>query len=320
MNPVFKSAFKPRPFYLSAAPLVLWQSLPRPLDWTDIFGRSGPVEVEIGFGNGERLVRRAAERPDLNLVGLELAWDSVKRAMRRINQAGLTNVRLLLTDAHMALDRLFAPRSISLVTSLFPAPWPKERHVQRRLFNPDFLKLLNSRLTDDARGLIVTDFEPFLEWTLGSFPDTGLEADWKPIPPQCETKYERKWQAGGQETFFEISFVKTRHLDIPATEDAALQTYRLNDFNPEKFAPQNQQGELTIKFREFLFDPKKEKGLALVLTAEKNMVQDVWIKIAREEGVWRIGLAAGGNTFPTQAVKQAVELTFQAAARTVEPD
>ena len=97
-----------------------------------------------------------------------------------------------------------------------------------------------------------------------------------------------------------------------------MQTYQLSDFNPEKFAPQDQRGEITIKFREFLFDPLKEKGVALVLASERNMVQDVWIKIVREKGVWRVGLASGGNTFPTQAVKQAVELAYQAASRTTE--
>ena len=194
--------FLAKPFYISVDPLVLWQRQPRPLNWHDIFQRNAPLEVEIGFGNGERLIRQASARPDLNLVGLELAWESIKRAMRRVNKEKLTNVRIMRADARVCLERLFTPKSISRVTSLFPAPWPKDRHADRRLFSPDFLKLLNSRMTDDAEGLIATDFEPFLEWTLSGFPGSGLEAEWKPVSAKYDTKYERKWRAGGQETFF----------------------------------------------------------------------------------------------------------------------
>ena len=132
MTSSFTSAFNPNPYYLSVDPLVLWQSLPRPLNWTEIFQREAPLEVEIGFGNGERLIRQAAARPDLNLVGLELAWASIKRAMRRVNQGNLTNVRMLRADAQVSLERLFAPKSISLVTVLFPAPWPNLRNPPRR--------------------------------------------------------------------------------------------------------------------------------------------------------------------------------------------
>ena len=63
--------------YLSLQPLLLWQRVVRPIDWAQQFGRQAPVKVEIGFGNGEFLVREAQEHPEHNFVGIEQEWASV---------------------------------------------------------------------------------------------------------------------------------------------------------------------------------------------------------------------------------------------------
>ena len=142
--------------YLSFKPFLPWRNVERPVDWRAQFGSQAPLEVEIGFGNGEFLVRRAQERPERHFVGIELEWASVQRALRRLAQAQATNVRLLLVDAHLALQRLFPPLALQRVYSLFPCPWPKERHAKHRLFSHTFLTLLNSRLQPDGEVLVVT--------------------------------------------------------------------------------------------------------------------------------------------------------------------
>ena len=132
--------------YLSLQPLLLWQHGARPIDWAQQFGRQAPIEVEIGFGNGEFLVREAQVHPELNFVGIEQEWASAQRALRRLAQVKILNVRVLLVDARIALERLFLPQTVQRVYALFPCPWPKERHVKHRLFAQTFLTLLNSRL------------------------------------------------------------------------------------------------------------------------------------------------------------------------------
>ena len=127
--------------YLSFKPFLPWRNVERPVDWQAQFGSPAPLEVEIGFGNGEFLVRRAQERPERHFIGIELEWASVQRALRRLAQAQATNVRLLLVDAHVALQRLFSPLALQRVYSLFPCPWPKERHAKHRLFSHTFLTL-----------------------------------------------------------------------------------------------------------------------------------------------------------------------------------
>ncbi|GIX46669.1 MAG: hypothetical protein KatS3mg131_0880 [Candidatus Tectimicrobiota bacterium] len=223
--------------YRSLAPLVSWAQLPRPLDWEALFARQAPLEVELGFGNGEFLVRQAQARPAHNFVGIEREWASVQRGLRRIAQAGVDNVRLLLVEARVALERLFAPQSIARLYALFPCPWPKARHAKHRLFSHPFLCLLNSRLAPEGEVLLVTDHRPYLEWVLEQVPDSGFACQWRCVPPCYRTKYERKWQAQGQEQFYELLLRKAHHHAIPVPEEVAVQIHRVSHFDPERFQP-----------------------------------------------------------------------------------
>ena len=239
------------PYYLSLAPLILWTHAERPIDWADRFGRTAPLELEIGFGNGESMVRRAKEQPGTDMIGLEIAWESTKRALRRLSRNQAPNVRLLQVDAHLALLRLFYPESLDRILSFFPIPWPKDRHAKRRIFNHEFLKLMCNRLKTDGQARIVTDYFPLAEWIETQTPATGLEMRWESTTAGFNTKYERKWQAGGRETFYDIRLFKRRHIVAPIQEDIRLQTFRLTGFDPDNFHPRDQQGELTVKFKGF---------------------------------------------------------------------
>ena len=92
------------------APLLLWQHVERPVDWPRWFGRQAPVVVEIGFGNGEFLVREAQAHPERNFIGIEPEWPSVQRACVAWRRRA-PNVRLLLVDARIAMERLFSSDS-----------------------------------------------------------------------------------------------------------------------------------------------------------------------------------------------------------------
>jgi tRNA (guanine-N7-)-methyltransferase len=301
-----------RPYYLALDPLLPWARVERPVDWTRRLGRTAPLEVEIGFGNGEALARKAQANPDWDFVGLELSWASVKRALRRLAKAGVTNTRLLELDAETTFRRFFSQRSITRVQALFPVPWPKDRHESRRLFAHDFLHLVNSRLVDGGSIQIVTDFEPYRDWVLGQVPETGFTVNLEPIQARFDTKYERKWQDNGQDTFHEIILAKEHHIDVPVVEDLPVLSYRIKDFDHSRFAPQSQAGPVTVQFRESLYDPIQRKAMLRAFVAEGRFTQEVWLIIVDEGEYWHLGLAAGNAVVPTEGVKRALELARQA--------
>src|SRR4029453_6810556 len=152
------------------------------------------------------------EQPRGKFLSIEPEWGSVQRALRRIAQAKILNVRVLLVDARMALERLFMPQTVQRVSALFPCPWPKERHIKHRLFAQTFLPLLNSRLVPEGSVQMVTDHEPYLHWVLAQVPDTGFVAQWTTIAPRFSTKYERKWSETGQQAFYDLRLRKRPYL------------------------------------------------------------------------------------------------------------
>ncbi|MDY6881657.1 MAG: tRNA (guanosine(46)-N7)-methyltransferase TrmB [Thermodesulfobacteriota bacterium] len=306
------------PHYLSLTPLVHWKREKHPIEWEEKFGRSGRLVVEIGFGLGDFLVREASRNPGENFVGVEWGWVTTRRGLRKIAMERLKNVKVINSDARIAFDRLFPQKSVDSVYSLFPSPWPKKRHEKHRLFSRDFLRVLNSRLKEEGRIVIVTDHEDYFNWILSQVSRSGFEARSQIIPPRFETKYEKKWRQLGQQRFFELRLSKQGHYETPIKEDRSLIAYDVEHFDPERFNPTNARGDITIEFKEFLFDPRREKAMVRAMVVEESLIQHFWIEIAKNTKDWHIRLAKGCDIVPTLGVQRALDLAREGTRRPKE--
>jgi len=332
----------PRPFYKSLDPLLVWQQLPRPADWSTVFGRRAPLTVEIGIGNGEFLARESTAHPERDHVGIELRWSSVKRSLRNLAHAraraggvdtarptaaaGRGNVRLVMDDAKPVLERLFAPRSIERLFVLFPCPWRKEQHERLRLFHRDFCELAANRLVDGGEALLVTDWTPYAEWTLGQLPGTALDVEHRRIDPSFHTKYERKWLALGRTDFHELRLVKREHRAVPIREESAVNPPHLTACDLERLAPEellpNGDGALTITFKEIVRDRERQVAMVRTVIVEEPLTQMVWITVARDpkDASWWVVPARGCQMIPTAGLQRALERVADAARRSVPAD
>ena len=108
------------------------------LDWAGVFGREAPLLVDIGSGLGESTAQAAADRPDWNVLAVEVYVPGLAALMTRVEQQGLENVRAVEANAPELLDALLTPGSVSEVWVFFPDPWHKKRHHKRRLVSPAF--------------------------------------------------------------------------------------------------------------------------------------------------------------------------------------
>jgi len=300
---------------LSLQPFIPWMHSRRPIDWHQMFGRTAQLELEIGFGLGDFLVQKAQAHPEKNFVGIELRWVLVRRALRKTALAGVKNVRIVRADVRAAVDRIFLEMSLQSAYALFPCPWPKKRHIIHRLFSNAFLKALNSRMVHDGKLLIVTDACSYFKWILSQLPGTGFEANYKMVSPKFSTKYERKWYKSGQERFYELSLIKREHMKIPLKEDISLITHRASCFDPEHFQPSNTRGDISVEFKETLYDPKQKKGMVRSVVSEENLLQDFWIEIVKKETLWHIRPAKGCGFIPTAGLQKALDLIYEATSR-----
>ncbi|MFQ3611640.1 MAG: tRNA (guanosine(46)-N7)-methyltransferase TrmB [Fimbriimonadales bacterium] len=304
-----------RASYRSLRPLILWKESVRPLEWRALFGRQAPVELEIGFGNGDYLVRRARAYPERNFIGIEMEWAGVQRALRRANGEGVSNLRLILGDAKPILRWVIAPQSLTRIYSLFPCPWPKTHHHKYRLFDQACLQLVNSRLVDGGEFYLLTDHAEYFGWVLSHLTDTGFRAEARTVPPSVGTKYERKWQEGGQNRFYEMVAQKVAHCALPLPQEEPMETYRLAELNPNGIQLSDADDHPIVKFKETRYDPQRRIWMVRVVVVEDDLTQHFWIEAVYTEHGWHIRPMQGCGIVPTVGIQRALDLVYQASIK-----
>jgi tRNA (guanine-N7-)-methyltransferase len=134
---------------------------PESIDLERAFGRRAPKILEIGFGMGETTAAIAAAHPESDYLGIEVHTPGVGALLRRTEALGLTNIRLIQHDAVEVVDRMIGPGAFDGVHVFFPDPWPKKRHHKRRLLQPEFVRLLATRMKRGAYLHAATDWEDY---------------------------------------------------------------------------------------------------------------------------------------------------------------
>lgn len=132
-------------------------------DFDEVFGRSAPRVLEIGFGNGDALRFAAAQDPDRDYIGIEVHAPGVGRLLNALDADDASHVRLYHHDAVEVLRKEIADASLDEVRIYFPDPWHKKRHNKRRLIQPEFAALLVSKLRVGGRLHAATDWQDYAE-------------------------------------------------------------------------------------------------------------------------------------------------------------
>ncbi len=140
-----------------------WEEPGGPIDFARIFGRSGPVHIEIGSGKGTFLVAQAKAQPEVNFLGIEWARKFYRHAVDRIGRWGLRNVRILRADAATFLRDAVPADSVDCFHIYFPDPWPKKRHHKRRFLQSGNLEILIRCLKPGGEIRIATDHADYFE-------------------------------------------------------------------------------------------------------------------------------------------------------------
>ncbi|WP_353947124.1 tRNA (guanosine(46)-N7)-methyltransferase TrmB [Streptomyces sp. HUAS MG91] len=151
----------------------------RVLDLPALFAQeSGPavdrIVLEIGFGMGEATAQMAAEDPTTGILAVDVHTPGQGNLLNLADKNGLTNVRVANGDAIILLRSMLPAAALDGVRVYFPDPWPKKRHVKRRLIQPEFLSLVAGPMKPGALLHCATDWEDYAEQmldVLGAHPD-----------------------------------------------------------------------------------------------------------------------------------------------------
>ena len=168
-------------------------------------GGGREVWLEIGFGGGEHLLKRAAERPDVDFVGCEPFVNGVAKLLAGVEAQGLENIRVRADDV-TALLKATPEATFSCVYLLYPDPWPKRRQHKRRFVRPANIALLARALKPGGQLRFATDIDDYAGWTLARMLaspafawEAGVADDWRlPWAGWEATRYEAKARREGR--------------------------------------------------------------------------------------------------------------------------
>jgi len=174
-----------------------------PLRFADLFGRSAPVEIEVGVGKGRFVLLQAAARPEIDFLALEWSLKHLRVAKERAGRRKLHNVRFYRADARHVLGHLVPASSISRLHVYCPDPWPKKRHRKRRFFSRQTVPDLERVLQPGGFLHLSTDVGEYFEEICALLREhTELAETIDPLFPQGEdtghTNYEVKYIADGR--------------------------------------------------------------------------------------------------------------------------
>jgi tRNA (guanine-N7-)-methyltransferase len=171
------------------------------------------IVLEIGYGGGEHLARKALENPGTGFIGAEVFSNAIASMLEKIDKTGLANIRLFSDDA-LKLLQVLPDQTLAGVYLIYPDPWPKTRHHKRRFISPLTMFELGRTLRPGGRFRFCTDIEDYADWGLahmlrtpGFYWEHGAPGSWHtPYPGWQPTRYEKKARRQGREKSWYFTF------------------------------------------------------------------------------------------------------------------
>ncbi len=205
-------------------PNIKGQENVKPADCFDI-----PVEsvwLEVGFGGGEHIAQQSLSHPRTGFIGAEVFLNGITSLLTHLTgverradfdenlslaEGRVDNVRIYDNDVRDILGS-FQPASFDRIYVLFPDPWPKKRHSDRRFIGPKNLPVLSRLLKKGGELRIASDDMNYIRWSLEhlmkstDFEWTAQTAeDWRRPPADwVGTRYEQKALAKGKKPVYLI--------------------------------------------------------------------------------------------------------------------
>ncbi len=129
----------------------------------ELFSRSAPLVIEVGFGMGDSLLEMARKQPELNFIGIEVHPPGVGRLINEAGKLRVENLKVYLADALDVLSDCIPGACAARFQLYFPDPWHKKKHGKRRIVQPEFAQSVHQKLVPGGLFHMATDWEAYAE-------------------------------------------------------------------------------------------------------------------------------------------------------------
>ena len=175
-------------------------------NFKSLFENNNKLEIEIGMGKGDFIIGKYINNPDINYIGIEKFDSVIVRAIQKLEELDLPNLKLIRMDA-LEIDDIFSKEVDTLYLN-FSDPWPKNRHQDRRLTSKIFLEKYNNIFKNKPYIIQKTDNRKLFEYSLISYVENGykieelsLDLYSDDIKDNIATEYEKRFVALGQRIY-----------------------------------------------------------------------------------------------------------------------
>ena len=166
--------------------------------WHKLFQNNNPIYIEIGMGKGNFILENARRYPNINFIGIERYDSIIALALKKIEKEDLSNLRVIRMDANI-IEEVF-DKEVDKIYLNFSDPWPKKRHINRRLTSSVFLSKYENIFRKEKNIEMKTDNRNLFEYSLVSLSNFGyiindisLDLHHSDYPDNIETEYEEKF-------------------------------------------------------------------------------------------------------------------------------
>ncbi|MBF5059092.1 tRNA (guanosine(46)-N7)-methyltransferase TrmB [Candidatus Neptunochlamydia vexilliferae] len=165
----------------------------------EFFGNENPVHLEYCSGNGEWIINRAQENPEVNWIAVEIWFERVRKIYSKTVNYGIDNL-MIISGEGLTFAREYLPEScLDAVYVNFPDPWPKDRHAKHRIIQRPFVDELKRTVKTGGTVTLVTDdptYKGQMEYEM---------QEWPKIAPLNENYgssfFERLWLSKGRDIY-----------------------------------------------------------------------------------------------------------------------
>ena len=173
--------------------------------WREFWNNSNEIHIEVGMGKGKFMMGMAKAHPDINYIGIEMYSSVLYRAVQKLEQEPLENLKFILLDAK-DIAEVFDKGEVDRIYLNFSDPWPKDRHAKRRLPSRQFLARFDQILKADGVIEFKTDNKDLFTFAEEEVEPAGwrileitydLHKDEKMVEGNIMTEYEEKFSSQG---------------------------------------------------------------------------------------------------------------------------
>ncbi len=171
-----------------------------------LFQNNNPIYIEIGMGKGQFITTLAKNNPNINYIGIEKYSSVLLRAVTKMEEEPIDNLRFLCFNAENISD-IFEKNEVDKIYLNFSDPWPKDRHAKRRLTSPEYLNRYSQILNPNGNIEFKTDNKILFDYSVETINESelwkiseityDLHNDSKMLMGNVMTEYEEKFSSLG---------------------------------------------------------------------------------------------------------------------------